>query len=187
MPKNFSLRRANLYIIILVYCAKRFFRPCCTSKPDVRPPRKIIDFCRKDLRGARVLLSTETLTLWFSRFQNRIARNEVKEWYRPVQGPFSDPNLATFFEMFTKRWTLIDPPIPVGYGAFWMLSSIWRNLTCDHCCFEHLVQSAHGWKECFAPLPCTVYLVKHSVKSIFCSKVGSSTFDYATRSKWGVD
>ena len=121
--------------------------------------RKIIDFCRKDLRGARVLLSTETLTLWFSRFQNRIARNKVKEWYRPVQGPLFGPTFATFVEMFTKWWTLIDPPIPVGYGAFWMLSSIWRNLTCDHCCLEHLVQSAHGWRECYAPLPCTVYLV----------------------------
>ena len=117
-------------------------------------------FCRKDLRAASLLLSTDSLTLWFSRFQNRIARNEVKEWYRPVQGPFSDPNLMTFFKMtlFTKRWTLIDPSIPVGYGAFWVFVSIWRNLTCDHC-FEHLVKSTHGWTECFAPLPCTVYLV----------------------------
>ena len=78
-----------------------------------------------------------------------------------------DPNVRAFVEInshaleeVNKRQDLgLDPSIPVGYGAFCVLSSIWRILTCEHCCFEHLAQSAHGWKECFTPLPRTVYLV----------------------------
>ena len=57
------------------YCAKRFFRPWAHEiqmfvlRPSVR---KIIDSCEGMLRGARVLLSTGTLRLRFSRIQKVI-------------------------------------------------------------------------------------------------------------------
>ena len=50
--------------------------------------RKMIDFCESDLEGASLLLSTDSLNLWFCAIRKWIAVNEVKTYRKHFRDLF---------------------------------------------------------------------------------------------------
>ena len=99
-------------------CAKRSFHPCCTSNSDVRPLRKIIDFCEGAQKAASLLLSTGSLSSWFSRIQKWTALKCFKSWYLSVQGPVFGTRLELFLQNVYENNV---PPDLAWYGTSWQV------------------------------------------------------------------
>ena len=114
---------------IWIYCAKRSFHPCCTSNSVVRLPsvRKIIDFYEGEQKAASSLLSTGTLSSWFSRIQKWTALKKVNTWYQPVQGPVFGIRLELFLQDVHENNV---PPDQPWYGTSWqvLLELTWSGV-----------------------------------------------------------
>ena len=126
-------------------CAKRSFHPCCTSNSDVLCPavcvREIIDFCEGEQKAASLLLSTGSLSSWFSRIQKWTALKCFKSWYLSVQGPFFGTRLELFLQDVYENNV---PPDPPWYGTSWQ---VFLELTFSD------VATAHWFCSCRSGFP----------------------------------
>ena len=140
---------------LLYFCAKRSLRPCAQSKLECTFVRSFVrifsDFCEEDMRGGHMPLPLGVLNYEFEGFWKKLKKSgrsvHINGICSQEKSGFGSI-LANFFETLWKR-------------------SLWRRL-------RHLKKAGEleslscyvrgrfhdlSWRnQCFAPLPCTVYL-----------------------------
>ena len=161
--------------IYIDFCAKRSLRPSASQnqmfRPFVqRPPRignipvrssvrKIITFCEEDMRGNHVPVGNGVLNDRFFRFWKVLKKIEKKcskctflvRITRSSKSGF-EPVLINFWWTFLKLWK----------RGFWRGLRGWKKLRNWRILGALLGVDFMIWlgvNQCFAPLPCTVYLV----------------------------
>ena len=147
--------------------------------------RIIIDFCERHLECASLKILSVIWAIDFAWSENWMAVNWVSEWDRPVRGPFFGRKKVAFLEKSAKSGHVT---FTFGKGCKNHTVLNWRWWRHEEKsaqkwlfgCDSEGIRENTDWNEspldtglewiqtdticstdpCFAPLPCTVYLVK---------------------------
>ena len=98
-------------LLVKDFCAKRYVRREWLNPnfPSVLRPsfvRKIIDFCRKDMKGFHILRSLdETQQRFLATPKVNLHLTRLATGKRTLRDPFLDPVLVTFFNKVNKNVT----------------------------------------------------------------------------------
>ena len=96
-PCPAGLELVILFILKFELLCEALFRPCIRNKNN--------RFSRKDLKGARILLSTDSLTFFFFKDSTGLLKMKLRGDIGRFGNPFSTPLFYVY-----KRNNLPDPP-----------------------------------------------------------------------------